>query len=130
MTCTAGSSMSSRVACLCSACRRSLSTRVQIASRARPSERVTADWWQHAACRGQDPTPWFADGSSVERAEWRTRKVQLQRHAKMVCRACPVAADCLAHAVEQREPFGIWGGLTEVERLPLLEAADVLGGDV
>ena len=30
--------------------------------------------------------------------------------------ACPVKGDCLESAVVIREPYGIWGGLTEVER--------------
>lgn len=36
--------------------------------------------------------------------------------AKQVCARCPVRVDCLAKALETREPFGIWGGLTPQER--------------
>ncbi len=38
---------------------------------------------------------------------------------KAVCRGCPVRAACLAYAVEEREPWGIWGGTNEKERRAL-----------
>lgn len=30
--------------------------------------------------------------------------------AKELCRGCPVAAACLAGALERAEPWGVWGG--------------------
>lgn len=33
---------------------------------------------------------------------------------------CGVKRECLDYAVSIREPHGIWGGLNEVERKPLL----------
>ena len=33
---------------------------------------------------------------------------------------CPVRAECAAHALAVREPYGVWGGLTEDEREELL----------
>jgi WhiB family redox-sensing transcriptional regulator len=36
--------------------------------------------------------------------------------AKSICRVCPVNAECLDYALTIREPYGIWGGLTETER--------------
>lgn len=29
---------------------------------------------------------------------------------------CPVRTECAAHALAVREPYGVWGGLTEDER--------------
>ena len=29
---------------------------------------------------------------------------------------CPVLAQCRAHALQVREPYGVWGGMTEDER--------------
>ena len=42
--------------------------------------------------------------------------------AKAICGVCPVREPCCNHAIQIREPFGIWGGLTEVERrgMPLV----------
>ena len=38
------------------------------------------------------------------------------RQGKTVCARCPVAAECLDHALTNNEAFGIWGGLPERER--------------
>ncbi len=31
-------------------------------------------------------------------------------HAKTLCQACPVRVECLAGAIDRREPWGVWGG--------------------
>ena len=36
--------------------------------------------------------------------------------AKAVCIACPVLEPCREHALRVREPYGVWGGMTEDER--------------
>lgn len=36
--------------------------------------------------------------------------------AKRVCRSCPVRLECLEYALEIKDGFGIWGGLTPKER--------------
>ncbi|MEU3016202.1 WhiB family transcriptional regulator [Nocardiopsis sp. NPDC007018] len=30
--------------------------------------------------------------------------------AKAICEACPIREQCLADALERREPWGVWGG--------------------
>ena len=52
----------------------------------------------------------------------REENTRLRREmgAKSVCRACPVRAECAAHALSVREPYGVWGGFSESERLRLL----------
>lgn len=30
--------------------------------------------------------------------------------ARELCRSCPLAVECLAGALERREPHGVWGG--------------------
>lgn len=62
------------------------------------------DWRAHGACSGTDPNLWFAVGA-IE-----------HRHAKSICRRCPVREQCLAYAMEAPVDHGIWGGLTERER--------------
>jgi WhiB family transcriptional regulator, redox-sensing transcriptional regulator len=42
-----------------------------------------------------------------------------ERAAKAVCGDCLVIDECLAYAIAQGAPFGVWGGMTAVERRPL-----------
>jgi WhiB family transcriptional regulator, redox-sensing transcriptional regulator len=37
-----------------------------------------------------------------------------------MCGGCPVRTECAAHALAVREPYGVWGGFSESERLRLL----------
>jgi len=36
--------------------------------------------------------------------------------AKAICAACPVLAQCREHALKTREPYGVWGGMSEEDR--------------
>ncbi|MEH6821396.1 MAG: WhiB family transcriptional regulator [Dietzia psychralcaliphila] len=36
--------------------------------------------------------------------------------AKQLCQTCPVLERCRRYAVEERELYGVWGGMTELER--------------
>ena len=73
------------------------------------------DWQRNGACRGRDSAQFFhPDG---ERGASRMRR---EIAAKSVCRTCPVRPECAAHALVAREPYGVWGGFTEAERLRLL----------
>lgn len=36
--------------------------------------------------------------------------------AKKLCAQCPIRQECLEYAVEAKEEWGIWGGLTARER--------------
>lgn len=42
------------------------------------------------------------------------------RQAKTVCASCTVVEQCLAYALQNEERFGIWGGLSYVQRRNLL----------
>jgi WhiB family redox-sensing transcriptional regulator len=33
-----------------------------------------------------------------------------------VCQGCPVLLSCREHALRVREPYGVWGAMTEDER--------------
>ncbi|MEH1123393.1 WhiB family transcriptional regulator [Micromonospora sp. CPCC 206061] len=73
------------------------------------------DWQLLGACRGRDSAQFFhPDG---ERGTTRNKR---EAKAKAVCGACPVRAECAAHALSVREPYGVWGGFSESERLRLL----------
>ena len=39
-----------------------------------------------------------------------------EEEAKRICTHCVVQAQCLEYALSTRETYGIWGGLTEIER--------------
>ena len=65
------------------------------------------DWTTSAACRTNDPDELFVQGAA-------------QNRAKQVCLGCPVRAECLADALDNRVEFGVWGGMTERERRALL----------
>jgi len=78
---------------------------------------VTGSWdWQvQAACRDRDAAIFFHPAR--ERGPAHARREQ---QAKQVCAECPVRAQCRAHALSVREPYGVWGGLSESERLEIL----------
>ncbi|HET6214710.1 MAG TPA: WhiB family transcriptional regulator [Micromonosporaceae bacterium] len=73
------------------------------------------DWQRHGACRGCDSAQFFHPEG--ERGSSRNRR---EIQAKALCHDCPVRAECAAHALSVREPYGVWGGFTEAERLRLL----------
>lgn len=43
-------------------------------------------------------------------------KVQRESKAKAICATCPVVQRCLQHALDAKEPYGIWGGTSPEER--------------
>ena len=78
---------------------------------------VMEEWeWQYkGACRDLDPEAFFhPDG------ERGPRRRNRENAAKAVCASCPVIAACRAHALAVQEPYGIWGGLSEDDRLAIL----------
>lgn len=52
--------------------------------------------------------------AAAERVRKRTA-LQKRRHAREACAGCLVRIECLAGAVERREPHGTWGGLLNEE---------------
>ena len=48
------------------------------------------------------------------------RREAREAAAKAVCAGCPVLAQCRDYALATREPFGVWGGLSEPEREAIL----------
>jgi len=72
----------------------------------------TSDWRTHAACTKVDPDLFFPTGSGY-------RAAAQTEEAKQVCGACPVRQECLSWALQTGQSTGIWGGMTERERLRL-----------
>lgn len=66
------------------------------------------DWQKRAACSGVATEVFFpSDDSTGE-------------DAKSICVQCPVAQQCLEHAIHSREEEGVWGGATGAERRSLI----------
>jgi len=78
---------------------------------------LVAHWeWQiQAACRGMDDSVFFHPPD--ERDPDRSRRIE---NAKAICESCPAITECRAYALGVREPYGIWGGLSEHDRASLL----------
>ena len=45
-----------------------------------------------------------------------------EEQAKSICADCGVRSECLAYALTTKEPYGIWGGLTELERKSIAQS--------
>jgi len=69
------------------------------------------DWQLQGSCRGEDPAVFFHPEG--ERGPARAAR---ERAAKAVCASCPVMKQCADHALAVREPYGVWGGLSEEDR--------------
>lgn len=70
-------------------------------------------WHELAACRGLDPSIFFPErGESAALA-------------KATCAECPVREECLAFAYMAGQHTGVWGGLTEKERVRRRKELDV-----
>jgi WhiB family transcriptional regulator, redox-sensing transcriptional regulator len=74
---------------------------------------LTENWeWQLlGACRSEDTELFFhPEGERGPRRSGR------EAAAKAVCARCPVLDLCRSHALAAREPYGVWGGMSESER--------------
>jgi hypothetical protein len=86
-----------------------------------PLLREDLSWQDGALCQYTDPESFFVEkgGNSAP--------------AKRVCRGCDVRVTCLQWALDNREPFGILGGLSEMQRRDVLQrglsAADAIAED-
>lgn len=64
-------------------------------------------WQRSAACQGIEPEVFFPISDDDA---WR---------AKEICGACHVRNQCLAFSLRNRERYGVWGGVTEKERVEM-----------
>ncbi|HEX9887947.1 MAG TPA: WhiB family transcriptional regulator [Nitriliruptorales bacterium] len=65
-------------------------------------------WQEEAACRSADIELFFSTEDEDQRA------------ALEHCRSCTVQQECLVDAIENREMYGIWGGMPESERRSII----------
>ena len=67
-------------------------------------------WQRYAACLDHDPELFFPIGDAG------AARTQLDE-AKAVCAGCPVRCLCLEWALLAEINYGVWGGMSETERL-------------
>lgn len=73
------------------------------------------NWSDQAACLTAEPETFFplsSAGASLREVD----------AAKAICGTCAVVGECRDYALATRQPFGVWGGLDEEERLLMLGA--------
>lgn len=76
---------------------------------------VAGDQWRTAAaCRSADPDLFFPVSASAH-------NTQQVADAKSICACCPVSRECRNFALRTRQQHGIWAGMTEEERYPLIK---------
>lgn len=62
-------------------------------------------WMERGNCVGvDDPDIFFPEKGKA-----------VPKEARVACASCPVAAECLQHAIDNDE-LGYWGGITETKR--------------
>lgn len=79
------------------------------------------EWQKEGLCRGIEPEVFFP---VAEEDAWR---------AKEICNACPVKEPCLVASLENRERYGVWGGVSEKERQDMFRrgvAQRILAGEL
>jgi len=73
------------------------------------------EWQYEGACRSADGTLFFHPEG--EHGPARRRR---DAAAKSICATCPVLEQCRTQSLTVREPYGVWGGLSEKERTAII----------
>ncbi len=68
---------------------------------------VAEPWWDQARCAEADTDVFYP------------KKSASPRKAKRYCAECVVREPCLRYALERKEQFGVWGGMTARQRRAL-----------
>ena len=76
----------------------------------------STSWQQLGLCRAEDASVFFPPSTFEHKPEREAREAR----AKAICLRCEVRAECLEWALQTREPYGVWGGLSESERKQVL----------
>lgn len=67
-------------------------------------------WANLGSCQGQSEL-FFNDQDDPRRV-----RRDKEDAAKSICERCPVIVQCRRYVIKARELYGVWGGLTEMER--------------
>lgn len=87
----------------------------------RPAE---TSWHEQGRCQDDDVDDALFYHPENERGSTRHARADA---AKAICRECPVRQICREQSLANREPFGVWGGLSEDERGMLLDGKPIEG---
>ena len=71
---------------------------------------------ENGACHGKPTEWWYPEYYRTQTQHERRSVLNIVDHAKRICFKCPVRQECLTYSLNH-EPFGIWGGFDERERL-------------
>jgi len=81
------------------------------------------EWRENALCKGKE-TNFFYPEVNVKGGKKQVQDV------KAICRLCQVSSECLTYAINNREEFGIWGGLTPKERFKVTKQYSIMTKEV
>lgn len=76
-----------------------------------------ARWREATACRGEGSETFY--GADPGKS-YNSRDASWAHTAIAICQSCEVRDRCLEDALERRESYGVWGGLTTTQRQLLL----------
>jgi hypothetical protein len=80
---------------------------------------------ERAACRNHDPRLWYPQIIDANGDEWFDDGTiweafgdtsEFYAPAKAICDSCPVRTECREQGLANKERWGMWGGLTPIER--------------
>lgn len=73
--------------------------------------------WANARCLGLDTETFFIPNEKITRSQ----KAKRVYEAKQICRQCPIRQQCLKYALDHEILSGVWGGVSEEDRVQLLK---------
>lgn len=76
-----------------------------------PAAPRKTDWRDKGACREANNDNWFPQPGQTSAV----------RTAKQVCFGCPVIMECAQYALRTRQADGVWGGLSESQRVTIIK---------
>jgi len=71
---------------------------------------VNQPWHVAAACLGLNTEMFYPYRTDIEGVE----------QVRPICMRCPVRQQCLQFAIDNDERFGVWGGMSAIERNQLV----------
>lgn len=76
------------------------------------------EWHRYANCLGVDVRDYFGASSHTDRPAYTMAEI---KKAQSLCRQCPVFRECLQHALDFHEEYGVWAGTTRKQRVSIFK---------